>query len=169
MSYILSLILSKSSMELMHISHSKNMGFPLWSLSLTEKPGCVCACSSLVRYVWFCENTLHKNIVKFAKCVLEVTRNQALKQHKTSCLVHSLLTDKRIALYSETAKTREEITASSFDAVIQHPSSRAEKLCHNLKVHFCNSKSITAWAESPNGGRHIVHINRTTKYTLQNG
>lgn len=89
-----------------------------------------------MRYVWFCENTLHKNIVKFAKGVLEVTRNQSLKQHRTSYLVHSLLTDKRITLYSETAKTREEITATSFDAVTQHPSSRAEKFCHNLKGAF---------------------------------
>jgi hypothetical protein len=75
-------------------------------------------------------------------------------------------------LYSETAKTRQEITTSSFVAVIQHPSGWHGWECHEvvttLSVHFCISQSIIAWAKSPNGGGHIVHINRITKYTLQN-
>jgi hypothetical protein len=32
--------------------------------------------------------------------------------------------DKRITINCETARTREEIKASSFDAAIQHPASR---------------------------------------------
>jgi hypothetical protein len=48
----------------MHISHL-NMGVIPIKVSRTVNPGFVCACThgGLVRYVYLCDNSLHKNIL----------------------------------------------------------------------------------------------------------
>lgn len=145
----------------MHISHWKNMGGIPIMKSVPNRKALFCVSVDVHMAVW--SGTFNYVITV---CTRISWGNNKVNLWKAFWKSHGISQRSNTrfqvwftvyweTLCSETTKTRQEITTSSFDAVIQHPSGRAENVmtsCQNIRCaflyqskHYCLSEESKWW------------------------
>ena len=136
----------------MHTSHSKNMGGIPIIKSAPNRKAWFCVSVHVHMAVWW--GTVHMAVwwgtfnYVITVCTRISSGNNKVNlwkafwkshgiSHRSNTTFQVWFTAYWETSYSETARTTQEMTTSSFDAVIQHPDGRAEnvmKFCHNVTV-----------------------------------